>query len=146
MRIGEDQMKTRRTFLEELACGIASIGVISAMPDKNGLSQDHKPEVVATVSISQNKDLEKVGGFVLLKDTPEGEILVVRSGDDQYSALSNVCPHKQCHVEVKSSALIQCPCHQSAYKTDGTYISGPANASLRKFQVRVEGDVITVLQ
>ncbi len=142
---GEDQMKTRRTFLEDLACKVAGIGLVAMLPTKTVLpAQDGKPEVVATVKISENKDLEKIGGFVLVKDTPEGDIIVVRSAAEQFSALSNVCPHKQCRVEVKSSTLIQCPCHQSAYKIDGTYISGPANASLRKFEVRAEGDLITV--
>ena len=145
MKTDEKKQETRRTFLEDSARGIAGIGIVSAFFSQSAMaSQDAQKTVLASVSISGNKDLEKTGGFVLVKDTSEGDLFVIRTGADQYSALSNVCPHKQCLVEVKSSALIQCPCHHSAYKIDGTYISGPAKSGLRKFPVRVDGDAIVV--
>ncbi len=145
MKIVEVKQETRRTFLEDTARGVAGIGIVSALLSQSAMaSQDAQKAVLASVRISENKDLDKIGGFVLVKDTPEGDLFVIRTGTDQYSALSNVCPHKQCLVEVKSSALIQCPCHHSAYKIDGTYMSGPAKSGLRKFPVRVDGDVIVV--
>lgn len=129
----------------DLARRAASVGVVAAAIRRFGFSaQDTKKGVLATVKIADNPDLGKIGGFVLLKDTPEGELLIVRSGDELYDAMSNVCPHKQCHVEVKSPTLIKCPCHGSAYKIDGTYVSGPSKKSLKKFHVAVEGGVISV--
>jgi cytochrome b6-f complex iron-sulfur subunit len=109
------------------------------------MAYQNKPgPALASVRISESRELEKVGGFVLVKDTPEGDLLIVRTGAEQYSALSNECPHKQCLVEVKSPVLIQCPCHKSAYRIDGTFVKGPAKTSLRKFPLQVEGDLIVV--
>lgn len=137
MRVDEKQGQTRRKFLDNLALAAAALGL--------GFSAQDKPkQVLATVKISENKDLEKLGGYALIKGTPAGDVLVVHSGDTQYTALSNVCPHKQCKVEVKSPSLIQCPCHQSAYKIDGTYIGGPSKTSLKKFTISQDGDVLTV--
>jgi Rieske Fe-S protein len=90
--------------------------------------------------------MEKVGGFVLVKNTSVGDVLIVRTGDEQYVAMSDVCPHKQCRVEVRTATLIKCPCHGSAYKIDGTYVSGPAHKSLRQFRVAVANGVITVTE
>jgi Rieske Fe-S protein len=139
-----EQVETRRIFLEDMACKIAGIGL--AMLPRTALSaQDKKPELLASVKISENRELEKVGGYLILRNTAEGDIMVVRSGAGEFSAFSNVCPHRQCLVEVKGPALIRCPCHQSAFKIDGTYISGPAKTGLRRFPIRVEGDSIEVL-
>ncbi len=144
-RKSEEELRTRRSFLEHVAGRVAGVGIVSLVLRRSGFpSQDRKPDVLATLKVSENKDLENVGGFVLVKDTPEGELMVTRTGAGQYSALSTICPHRQCRVEVKSPSLIQCPCHQSAYRIDGTYVSGPAKTGLRRFQVRVDGDIITV--
>ena len=139
-------MRSRRSFLEHVTGGIAGVGIASLVLGRSGFSSPNRnPEILTTLKISENKDLEKIGGFVLVKDTPLGDLIVIRSGAEQYSALSTVCPHRQCRVEVKNPSLIQCPCHQSAFRTDGTYVSGPAKTGLRRFQVRVEGDLLAVM-
>jgi cytochrome b6-f complex iron-sulfur subunit len=83
---------------------------------------------------------------VLIKKTPVGDLLLVRSGENQYSAFSIICPHLKCNVKVKSPTLIQCPCHQSGYTIQGDYISGPAKKGLNKFPVSVEEGVIKILK
>jgi Rieske Fe-S protein len=143
---GRVQKQTRRRFLGSVIHKLAGIGVVAAAGRRLGFPlQGQQKKVLTAVKISENPSLNNVGGFVLIKKTSEGEVLVVRSGDAQYAALSNVCPHKGCHVEVKSKTLIRCPCHHSAYQIDGTYISGPSKASLRKFMFSLEGDVLTVI-
>ncbi len=145
MKAERGSSSSRRIFLLDLARHAVGVGAIGATLRWFGFSrQDAKKGVLATVKIADNPDLSKVGGSVLIKDTPEGELLVVRSGENQYDAMSNVCPHKQCHVEVKSPTLIKCPCHGSTYRIDGTYVSGPSKKSLKKFHVTVDGGVITV--
>ncbi len=57
-----------------------------------------------------------------------------------------VCPHEQCRVEVKSSTLIKCLCHGSAYKIDGTYMSGPSHKSLKQFLLAMKDGTITVTE
>ena len=144
MKIQQKDGETRRNFLSKLIGNVANLGVVAVVTRRLGFSQNKPKDVLTTVKLSDNKDLERVGGYVLVKDTAAGDVLVVRSGETQYTALSNICPHKQCKVEVKSPSLIQCPCHQSAYKIDGTYIGGPSKTSLKKFSISLNGDVLTV--
>jgi Rieske Fe-S protein len=139
------QKKTRRAFLGNLVDRFMMFGFVSSGLCKLGFSfQDNKSAVLATIKIADNPGLGKVGGFVLIKGTPAGELLIVRSGNEQFDAMSNVCPHKQCHVEVKSPTLIKCPCHGSTYQIDGAYVSGPSKKSLKKFRVTTDGGVISV--
>jgi len=140
-----ESRQTRRTFFRALTDRIAMFCVAATALGRSGFSrQDKKSAALAAVKIADHPELEKTGGFVLVKDTAEGDLLIVKSTEEQYAAMSNVCPHKHCRVEVKSPTLIQCPCHGSRYKPDGTYISGPAKKSLKQFHVAIEGGVITV--
>jgi Rieske Fe-S protein len=136
----------RRSFLINLLrCGAAVIP--ADLLHRVGLhAQEKAARVLATVRIADHPNLEKVGGFVLIKDSLAGELLIIRTSEDEYTSLSTVCPHKRCKVRVVNTTLIRCPCHKSAYKINGTYIRGPAKASLRKFVTRVEGGVLTVLE
>ena len=138
-------MKTnRRAFIRtSLQWVTLSSGALHA---KELFSQEKQNRTIATLKISDYPVLEKVGGFVLLEDTPAGELLIIRTTENEFTSLSNVCPHRQCHVRVISPELIRCPCHQSAYRIDGTYIRGPAKASLKKFVTRTEGGIITTLE
>jgi Rieske Fe-S protein len=147
LTIQDKQTQSRRTFFNELAHKIGRGGMAAVVLRRVGFAaQDNRQGILANINLSEHKELEKVGGFVLVKDTSAGNVLIVRSGDNQLSALSPICPHKQCQVEVKGPTMIQCPCHKSTYKLDGTYERGPAKASLKKFNISKEGDVLTVRQ
>jgi nitrite reductase/ring-hydroxylating ferredoxin subunit len=141
------QDPSRRGFLQKLAGYGAVFGFAAPWFSRTGLGrQDQAKAPLATVKIAEHPALEKDGGFVLVKGTIAGDVLVVRSGEGRFEALSNVCPHKQCLVEVKSASLIKCPCHSSAYKIDGTYVSGPSKKDLKKFRATLENGVITVTE
>jgi len=140
------ETKTRRDFINNLAGGIAALAIPGPSSPRLGFaSQEKQGGVLATVKIDEHQELQKPGGFVLVKKTPAGDLLVVRSGEAEYSAFSIVCPHLQCSVKVTSPTMIQCPCHKSAYGIDGTYISGPAKRGLIKFPISVESGVIQVM-
>ena len=140
------QKQTRRKFLGSLALKAASLGAITTIGRRLGFtSQAQQKSVLATIKLSEHPELNHVGGSVLIKKSPRGELLIIRSEEAKYTALSNVCPHRGCHVEVKSKDLMRCPCHHSTYKLDGTYISGPAHASLRKFMFSQDGDLVTIV-
>ena len=43
------------------------------------------------------------------------------------------CPQRGCRVvEDSKNKIFKCPCHNSTFKLDGTYIKGPAKKSLSK--------------
>jgi len=139
------QTQSRRRFLSALAQRLPLLGVAATTIHRTGWAGlDRQDKVLATVRLADSPALGKAGGFVLLKDTPIGELLVVCTGEGKYAAMSNVCPHRQCHVEVKNPELIQCPCHGSTYTIDGTYVRGPSKKSLAQYRAVAENGVITV--
>lgn len=137
--------KPRRDFMQLLATGLAALSVRAVLGARRLFgAQDAHSNLLASIRIDDHPELQTVGGFVLLKRTADGDILITRSSDAEYSAMSVVCPHMQCSVKVKSASLIQCPCHQSAYRIDGTYISGPAKTGLKRYPVVVQDGVISI--
>ncbi|MGB0564074.1 MAG: ubiquinol-cytochrome c reductase iron-sulfur subunit [Spirulinaceae cyanobacterium] len=73
---------------------------------------------------------------VMIFQDPETEALV---------ALNPTCPHAQCLVDLdgESQDLI-CPCHGSAFATDGSVLTGPAQAPLPVFEVKEEDGLVLV--
>lgn len=141
----EDKGETRRDFISQITSGILSLSVAGTLIAGKTLAAGKPPgSPLATVNVGEHQELQQIGGYILVKKTPVGDLLIARSGEAEYTALSTVCPHLQCNVKVRSSSLIQCPCHQSGYKLDGSYISGPAKKGLRKFPLTMEGNAITV--
>ena len=139
-----DTRRTRRAFFGDvLRLGAGAVVTGALLPQLARAMKDEK--VVATIKLAERKELAAVGGFILLKDTPGGDILIVRTGKDSYEALNPICPHKECTVKVKSAELIQCPCHKSAYAIDGTYKSGPAKKSLSKFPFTIKDGTLSVM-
>lgn len=76
-----------------------------------------------------------VGSRTLLPDPP-AVLLHTESG---FSALSLVCTHLGCTVEVKGDGFA-CPCHGSLFDAAGNVKHGPADKSLQKLQVEVTAD------
>ncbi len=73
----------------------------------------------------------------------ESRIAVVRDGS-RYHALSLVCTHLGCTVEVTPRAVV-CPCHGSAFDRAGRVVRGPADRPLERYEVEDRGDVLAVL-
>ena len=59
-------------------------------------------------------------------------ILVVRTGDATFVALSAVCTHAGCTVGYSAPRVV-CPCHGSTFALDGTVTHGPATRPLAVF-------------
>ncbi len=56
-----------------------------------------------------------------------------------FSALSLICTHLGCTVEVKTNEFI-CPCHGSRYDGNGGILRGPATKPLPVLRVEVRAD------
>ena len=84
--------------------------------------------------------LKTVGGFAY-----KGDIIIIRSTDTVYIALSKVCTHSQCTVTYNSSSKdIPCPCHGSKFNTEGAVLNGPAASPLKKYDVKLNGNILTI--
>ncbi|AFY39459.1 Rieske (2Fe-2S) iron-sulfur domain protein [[Leptolyngbya] sp. PCC 7376] len=63
--------------------------------------------------------------------------------DESIVALDPTCNHQGCPVKLDGSEL-ECSCHGSLFKLDGSYVSGPATEGLAVYEVKEEGTDIYV--
>lgn len=69
--------------------------------------------------------------------------VVIRSGAG-IIALSDICQHKGCSVEIQMEGLV-CPCHNALFdSTNGNVLRGPASYPLDRIPVRETDGVIFV--
>jgi len=85
--------------------------------------------------------LSRPGGEIKVRlrglDEP---VLVWRTAEGGYGAASAVCTHRGCEVVLNGAEwTLDCPCHGSRFKPDGSVLRGPAKRPLRRFAVEVEG-------
>jgi Rieske Fe-S protein len=87
--------------------------------------------------------LTRPGGYVKL--APEGAAtpIYVLALDEGYAALSPVCTHLGCLVDIQGPELV-CPCHDSAFDREGRVLRGPAQRPLRRLAATLtaEGDLV----
>lgn len=84
-------------------------------------------------------------------DLPPGGALVYRRSriavirrDEEIYALSLVCTHLGCTVNVTPNNLV-CPCHGSVFDRSGEVLKGPSNRPLPRLEVQEKGDSLVVL-
>ncbi len=139
-----DSSSSRRSFLSTLAKSGVGLAVAGLVLRGDPLLARSAGPVLATLKLSDYPDLASVGGSTTLRNTPAGDILVVRSSATGYTALNPVCPHKECKVKVKSARQIECPCHKSSFGLDGSYKTGPAKKALSAYVVTEKNGVLTI--
>jgi cytochrome b6-f complex iron-sulfur subunit len=89
-------------------------------------------------------DLGPASDFPAGSSTPAPEIPALIIHNDQgFKALSLVCPHLGCTVNVTDEGFA-CPCHGSRFLADGSLRNGPASHPLTslKAEVNAEGHLI----
>jgi Rieske Fe-S protein len=75
----------------------------------------------------------------------EGYNVFVLRTDAGIGAIGGRCPHRGCGVNLRSEGDgYGCRCHGSRFENDGSYISGPANAPLPWYRVRIEDGQVVV--
>ncbi len=110
--------------------------------DDDLVPEPNEPNGDLTIDLSSSTydDLASVGGYVY-----EGDILIFRTGESTYLALSKICTHQGCTVAYShSDGNVLCPCHSSRFTTAGAVINGPATTSLKKYNVQKNGDILTI--
>lgn len=84
-------------------------------------------------------------------ETPAGQHVTITrrkndGSDDDFVALSTVCPHLGCQVHWEpQNRRFFCPCHNGVFEPDGAATSGPpaeAGQSLPHFPLRIERGLI----
>ena len=96
--------------------------------------------VTIDLSNSQFANLGSVGGYVYYLN-----MIIIRTSDSNYVALSKVCTHQGCTVGYSSSSNeIACPCHGARFSLDGAVLKGPANRSLTKYSVTLNNNMLAI--
>ncbi len=116
--------------------GAAAIPVLAACSDGSGIPDRTAEAGEAIASLDDFED-----GQTLVVMTAAGTPVVLTRSGDEILAHSGVCPHQGRAVRVEVSGLA-CPCHNSRFEFDGTFVSGPANADLQPAEVHLENGAI----
>lgn len=96
-----------------------------------------------TVTVASFPGLSFIGGIAAVGNLGVRPVAVVRTGTAAYTALSRICTHAGCDVEVVATGF-SCPCHGSLFDSTGVATRGPADASLQRFNVAVSTDGATL--
>lgn len=72
-------------------------------------------------------------------------VILIKTGRDQYKALSASCTHLDCIVQYKQDTKqIWCACHNGLYDLNGRNVSGPPPKPLEEYDVKLIKDEIVV--
>jgi Rieske Fe-S protein len=149
-----NQKMNRREFIER-AC-LSGLGIVAGT---TVLSAFNIPTLKASLRpnmfgaqreipllLADTPELQTVGGaYHLSIEEIDKDILVVRTGDDDFTAVDIKCTHKGCEVKYEDkSHMFVCPCHDSHFDLDGEAKSGPAKKPLKKYRTSFKDGEITI--
>ncbi|MBD3419644.1 MAG: Rieske 2Fe-2S domain-containing protein [Chitinivibrionales bacterium] len=87
------------------------------------------------------EDLPEAGDELVFA---EQKVVLRRKAEDKVGAISLVCTHLGCTVNVVETGF-QCPCHGSQYDVEGTVVGGPAPRTLPWHSIQLlPGDFIEI--
>ena len=135
----------RRTFLDLLlAASGTALAAFVLYPIARYLVPPKAPEAATRRVVAAKQDEVPPGGFKIFPFGGEPGILI-RGKDGAYRALSAVCTHLGCTVQLRPDGQsIWCACHNGLYDLEGRNLSGPPPRPLESFVVHVVGGDVGV--
>lgn len=134
----------RREFVGAAAALLAS----TALPGCAGVAavQVAPSNGAVRLALREFPQLARAGGFVkVVPNGAETPIYVLAREDGGYTALSPICTHRGCTVDVEGPQLV-CPCHGATYDRAGRVLRGPAEEPLRSFPLTATPNGELVIQ
>ncbi|HVE77398.1 MAG TPA: Rieske (2Fe-2S) protein [Gemmatimonadaceae bacterium] len=133
----------RRGFIGACACTLVGLALggcaslvarpVTAVGGRIELALTHYPELT-----------EDGGSLKVLPNGQADPVYVLPQGDGTFAALSPVCTHLGCTVEIEGERLV-CPCHGSTYDRGGKVLQGPAQLPLARYRTHLSADgVLTI--
>ena len=135
----------RRTFLDVLlAASGTALAAFVLYPIARYLVPPKAPEAATRRVVAAKRDEVPPGGFKIFPFGGEPGILI-RGKDGAYRALSAVCTHLGCTVQLRPDGRsIWCACHNGLYDLEGRNVSGPPPRPLESYVVHVVGGDVVV--
>ena len=110
------------------------------IPEDMENNNSNSNEIIIDLTHADFSDLATVGGYAY-KDN----LIIFRTGNTNYMALSKLCTHSQCTVTYNhASENLPCPCHGSVFTTSGQVTNGPALTNLKKYNVVLDGNTLKI--
>jgi cytochrome b6-f complex iron-sulfur subunit len=97
---------------------------------------------IVTIDLDKVDELNTSGGWLLIT---QARVLVVNTGNNNFSALTSVCTHSGCDRNwAFGNNVFTCTCHNSRFGINGNVLSGPASSDLRRFQTALNNKILTI--
>ena len=154
----QGQQKVDRRQVITAAAGLAAAGALSACGTGTPTAPTADPAAAPTAAPTPGPPVADptAAGSAGTKlgpaaDVPVGggtvyeslEVVVTQPQAGRFEGLSAVCTHTGCIVDKVVDGLIECPCHGSRYRLDGTVAGGPAPRALPARPVTVvDGSIV----
>jgi Rieske Fe-S protein len=134
----------RREFVERsigaviagsMLAGCASLVTRTVTPVDGALrlALVHYPELAA-----------EGGSLKIMPKDATDPIYVLALGNRRFAALSPICTHLGCTVEIEQARLV-CPCHGSNYDREGRVLKGPAQRPLTSYRTELASDDVLII-
>ena len=130
----------RRGFVSTCAtlCGGALLGCVSMVTHPVPVTGGR-----VRIALASHPELRRPGGAIKVLPDGHAEPVYVVVTADGFAALSPICTHRGCTVDVSGERLV-CPCHGSTYDREGRVLKGPAQRPLPRYAVTRSGDDLIV--
>ena len=149
------QQDDRRSFLDKTSRAAMAAGLVGGYGGLGAIAVRYlypaRPDELSWQYVAQVDDIV-VGGAVRYRG-PAGETInIARQGregtDEDFIALSSVCPHLGCQVRWEGqNNRFFCPCHNGVFDPSGVATEGPpaeAGQTLARYPLKVEGGLLHI--
>lgn len=146
---GTEKGISRRSFLEKLFTATIASAVVPSV-----LLGQATPRIAAegnsvsgfyTLDLNDAPMLQQVGGSVRLtisEISPTFRVIITRVSETQFESVNATCPHEGNLIKAREGTndYLECSAHESQFKFDGTFISGPADGkNLTRYSTTFDG-------
>jgi Rieske Fe-S protein len=135
-KLCDDKGKTcsgRREFL--VSAGAVAGGLVLNLVSVEKTAASVPPSET-TIKLDEKSSLNKVGGSQVV-ETANGKVIIARTGETSFAAVSAVCTHKGATLKYDDKAkLFACPSHGSKFNVDGSNAGGPAKSPVKSLKLQ----------